>query len=687
MAYEFAGKRLEKVAVVGSGQIGPDIALHFTKALSGFGVQVVVVDVSETALQAGQARTHKKIDKGTETAAWKPAQAEAMKAALTFTSDYSQIAGAGLVVEAATEDEGLKGRIFRQVEALVDSGAILLSNSSHLEPERIFGALQHQGRTAVAHYFFPAERNPVVEVVSSLATDPALAAWLLRFYEALGKVPIPVQSRYGYAADPIFEGIFQAACLCVEQGLGTVKEVDYAAREALGMTVGPFTAMNLTGGNPITEHGLDLMHQRFATQEWPAPWYKAPQLLKELLAQHGAAGKWQVCGRGETAELAPEQKAQVVDALRGAYLGLCFGILDAGIVTLGDYELCLETALDLTGPCKLANRLGLSQALALVERYAAVHPTLQVPHTLKALAAAGESVEVPLLTQQDVPVAGGTVRVVAIRRPKVLNALDHGTYRQLEAALTAALADPQVLGVVLTGAGNKAFVSGADIKALGRVKSPAEGYALSRLGQDTCRKFELATKPVVAALNGLAFGGGFELALACHARLAVAGVRALVGLPEVNLGIIPGAGGTQRLPRLIGLDKALPLLRTGASLSSDQALALGVVQALHPADQLIDAAVALVASVAAGQVQLHRIGEAPSPSPAGLPETDIGHRSRAVDAILCDVVASGLLLPLDAALEGECRGFERVCALQDMQIGVQNFATTGGKQPAAFVHA
>lgn len=687
MAFEFAGKRLEKVAVVGSGQIGPDIALHFAKVLSGFGVQVVVVDVSEAALQAGQARTWKKIDKGTETAAWKPAQAEAMKAALTFTSDYTQISGAGLVVEAATEDEGLKGRIFGQVESLVASDAILLSNSSHLEPERIFAALQHQGRTAVAHYFFPAERNPVVEVVSGPATDPALTAWLLRFYEALGKVPIPVQSRYGYAADPIFEGIFQAACLCVQEGLGSVKEVDFAAREALGMTVGPFTAMNLTGGNPITEHGLDLMQQRFATPEWPTPWYKAPQLLKDLLAQHGAAGKWQVCGRGETAELPEQPKALVIDALRGAYLGLCFGILDTGIVTLGDYELCLETALDLTGPCKLANRLGLSPALALVERYAATHPAMQVPHTLKTLAAAGESVEVPVLTQQDVPVSGGAVRVVAIRRPKVLNALDHGTYRQLEAALTAALADPQVLGLVLTGAGNKAFVSGADIKALGRVKSPAEGYALSRLGQDTCRKFELAGKPVVAALNGLAFGGGFELALACHARLAVAGVRSLVGLPEVNLGIIPGAGGTQRLPRLIGAAKALPLLRTGAPLASEQALSLGIVRSLHPADQLIEAAVALVAQVAAGQVQLPRLAEQPQPGAVSVPETDIGHRSRAVDAILCEVVTQGLALPLDAGLEGECRGFERICALQDMQIGVQNFAATGGKLPAPFLHA
>lgn len=687
MAYQFAGRQLEKVAVIGSGQIGPDIALHFAKSLAPFGVAVVVVDVSEAALQAGQARTHKKIDKGTETAAWKPAQAEAMKAALHFTSDYGQIAGADLVVEAATEDEGLKGRIFRQVEQLVAKDAVLLSNSSHLEPERIFAALQDQRRTAVAHYFFPAERNPVVEVVRSAQTDPQLSRWLMRFYEAIGKIPIAVQSRYGYAADPIFEGIFQAACLCVEEGLGSVKEVDFAAREALGMTVGPFTAMNLTGGNPITEHGLDLMHQRFATPDWPTPWYLAPQLLKDKLENDGPTGKWEVCGRGETAELTEPRKTQVIDALRGAYLGLCFGILDTGIISLGDYELCLETALDLTGPCRLANRLGLGKALGLVEQYAALHPSMAVPHTLKTLASQGNSLVVPVLTQEDVAVGGGVVRVVAVRRPKVLNALDHATYLQIEAALAAAEADAQVLGVVITGAGGKAFVSGADIKALGNVKTPADGYALSRLGQDTGRKVELLAKPVVAALGGLAFGGGFELALACHARVAVAGHKSLVGLPEVNLGIIPGAGGTQRLPRLIGADKALPLLRTGTPLSSDQALALGIVASLHPADQLIDAAVQLVADAAAGRVTLPKTpDDAKEMSISTLPETDIGHRSRAVDAILTEVVQRGLTLPLDAALEAECRAFEQVCSLRDMQIGVQNFLATGGKQPAPFVH-
>ena len=113
-----------------------------------------------------------------------------------------------------------------------------------------------------------------MEVVPSEKTDESIVDWLLQFYEAIGKVPIRVGSRYGYAVDPVFEGIFQAAALCVEEGLGTTEVVDYVAAKALGLGVGPFTAMNLTGGNPLTAHGLDEMH------ETVHPWFKTPELMR-----------------------------------------------------------------------------------------------------------------------------------------------------------------------------------------------------------------------------------------------------------------------------------------------------------------------------------------------------------------------------------------------------------------------
>lgn len=684
MPLHVAGRAITKVAVIGSGQIGPDIALHFAKVLATLGGAVVVVDLRQAALDAGWARTCKKIDKGTETGAWKPALADAIKAALRFTTNYADLAGAELVVEAATEDEPIKARIFAQVEAAVATDAILLSNSSHLEPERIFAGLRHPERAAVAHYFFPAERNPVVEIVPGAATAPEVTRWLLRFYTAIGKLPFQVGSRYGYAVDPIFEGVFQAACLAVEQGLGTVKEVDFVARKALGMQVGPFTAMNLTGGNPLTDHGLDLMHERFACADWPVPWYKSPQLLKDKLAQ-GVDARWEVCGRGESVTLPPDQEGAIVGALRGAYLGLAFGILDAGIIDRDSYELCLEMALDQKGPVRLCDELGPSAALALVERYAQVHPTLPVPRSLRAIAHLTR-IGASSVWHTDCATAAGTVRVLTICRPKVLNALNAQTYRDLVVALRNAEADPAVVGIVVTGQGTKAFVSGADIGALAAVQTPAQGRALAELGQSVCNALESCSKPTVAAINGLAFGGGFELALGCHARIAVAGHKALLGLPEVNLGIIPGSGGTQRLPRLVGVAKGLGLLRTAATLSSDEALAAGVVRSLASADDVVDAAVQLCAEVAAGQTRLPVLQQGPLTDAEVNTHDDIGHRSRAVDAVLCEVVRAGARTDLRAGMDAELDGFARICALQDMRIGVQTFVQQGPKAVPAFVH-
>ncbi len=686
MPVTFAHRTISHVAVIGSGQIGPDIALHFAKVLND--TRVTVVDVSEAALAAGKARTWKKIDKGAETGAFKPAQVEAMKVALTFTSDYNQIVGADLVVEAATEDEGLKGRIFAQVEKLVAPDAILLSNSSHREPERIFATLADKSRAAVAHYFFPAERNLIVEVVSGADTAPEIAAWLMLFYEVVGKLPIAVKSRYGYAADPIFEGIFQAAALAVEEGLGTVKEVDWAAREALGMTVGPFTAMNLTGGNPITQHGLDTMYTRFATREWSSPWYKSPKLLNDLLAAEGAAGKWQTAGRGEVVTLGYEQNQKIIDALRGAYLGITFGIVDTGIIALGDYELCIETALDLKGPCRLANELGVEHALKLVEQYAAAHETMAVPRSLRLQVIAGLPFEPSPIVLEDRQTHDGIVRLIRIRRPKVLNALNHLTYEKIAEAVAGVLSDSRIIGAVISGYGPKAFISGADINALHKVQTPDDGYAIAKLAQDVERVIALSPKPIVAALNGLAFGGGLELAMSCHQRVAVAKQKVLCGLPEVNLGIIPAAGGTQRLPRLIGLDRAQVLLRTGGSLGSDEALSSGLVSELAGPADLLEVAVNRVAALAAGDIAWTQIDSASiTDEIEPLADVDIGHRSRAVDALLCEAIAWGAAHSLDEGLAHELDVFRRICTLQDMRIGVDHFVQNGPKTPAPFVHA
>ena len=176
------------------------------------------------------------------------------------------------------------------------------------------------------------------------------------------------------------------------------------------------------------------------------------------------------------------------------------------------------------------------------------------------------------------------VLIVTIDRPRVLNALNAQTMDEIDSVFRSARTDDSVKAVILTGAGEKAFVAGADINELAQ-KTPITGKETSERGQEILSNIERFPKPVIAAINGFALGGGCELALACHIRIA--SDKAQIGLPEVTLGIIPGYGGTQRMARLLGKGKALELICTGDRINAADAEKIGLVNRVVPADQLI----------------------------------------------------------------------------------------------------
>jgi len=674
MGYAFQGLSIGKVGVIGSGQIGPDIALHFAKVLHPHDVEVVVVDVAAEALARGEAKLRMKVAKGVDTGAFKPEFAEALNASVIFTDDYEKLRDVDFVVEAATEEPGLKNRIFQQVRELASPEAVLCSNSSHLEPEVIFESFDDRSRCLVTHYFFPAERNPLVEIVPGQDTDPEVTAQLMGLYEAIGKVPIQVGSRYGYALDPIFEGLLLASALCVEAGWGTTKEVDAVATRALGLTVGPFTAHNLTGGNPLTDHGLNNMHAKLG------PWFRSPLLLTAAL-QSGEP--WDVPGRQETVKPPPEREKRIGDALKGAYYGLVGQALDSGITSVSDLEMALELGLDIAPPFKMMNQDGPARALELVEAYRKEQPQFLVPECLKSQAASGERWEVEVVHRRDVD----GVAVLTIRRPKVLNALNSQVYAQLMRHLEAIGADASIKAAVLTGFGTKAFVSGADINFLAENDDPESAYRTCEECKKPLQVIENLGKPVVCALNGFAFGGGNELAMACSARICREGLNVAIAQPEPNLGIIPGTGGTQRLPRLVGIEKAAVILRTGRPLSGAKAMDFGLIRAEVAGENLVGAAARLARDAADGKVKLAAMDRGPMDVPERLPDVDIGHLSRAIDAILCRAILEGCAKPLEEGLEFESRMFAECCKTRDMKIGLENFLKHGARKPAEFTHA
>lgn len=238
----------------------------------------------------------------------------------------------------------------------------------------------------------------------------------------------------------------------------------------------------------------------------------------------------------------------------------------------------------------------------------------------------------------------GAVRTITINRPDKLNALNLATLQELDAAFRAAREDAAVRVVVLAGAGEKAFVAGADIAELAAL-SPIQAQAFSRAGQNLMRAMERQTKPVIARIQGFALGGGMELAMSCHLRIA--SEKARLGQPEINLGVIPGFGGTQRLTRLAGRSAALELCLLGQPIDAARALALGVLTRVVAPDAL-DAEVTAIADQLAASAPIAMAG-------------------------ILDAVTLGADCALDPALEFETQAFALCCSSADMKEGTQAF--------------
>jgi enoyl-CoA hydratase len=209
--------------------------------------------------------------------------------------------------------------------------------------------------------------------------------------------------------------------------------------------------------------------------------------------------------------------------------------------------------------------------------------------------APAEQAATPLVLKNVLYEKKGDIAYVTVNRPKVLNALSKQTWADMRTAFEAARDDSEVRGVILTGAG-KAFIAGADISELAKV-SAFEAEQSSRFGQEVLDVIENLGKPVVAAINGFALGGGCETAMACTIRIAVESAK--FGQPEVKLGLIPGGGGTQRLPRLVGKGRALQLILSGGMISAEEAYRIGLINAVVPPADLIPHAEEILKEISA----------------------------------------------------------------------------------------
>jgi len=236
------------------------------------------------------------------------------------------------------------------------------------------------------------------------------------------------------------------------------------------------------------------------------------------------------------------------------------------------------------------------------------------------------------------------IAIITLDHPPV-NAFNSQTMKDLDAALSRALTDDEAKVIIITGAGRMAFVAGADINEIDQIRDADHAEEMLRAGHRVFRKIETSKKPVIAAINGICLGGGLEMAMACHIR--VAGDRARIGQPEINLGIIPGWGGTQRLPRIVGPSKAAEMILTGDPITAQEAYRLGLVNKVVPMGDVLKEAKGLARKIA----------------------------GKSAVAISCtmEAIERGRHLPLAEAMKVEIEQWRTLVDSEDMKEGVRAF--------------
>ena len=585
---------IKKIVIVGAGTMGHGIAE--VAAIAGY--QVYLVDVAQDILNNALDKMRWSLTKFQEKGQLKESVDTIMSRIITVVGLDKTISDADFAIEAVPERMDMKRQTFSKLDELLPPHAILASNTSSLPISMIAEATKRPEKVVGMHFYNPPALMPLVEVMKGNKTTDETAKITYDLAKRFGKQPIMINKDVpGYIVNRILFQINAAACVLVEKKVADYKEVDAVARYKLGFPMGVFELADYTGidvGYYISkswqELGIgdiapmcSLMEEKFKRNElgvktgkgfytYPAPGkYVKPEIPKEL-AEKLKPELIIAGGVNEATKLLREGVASRDDIDLGVRLGLGFpkGILQyADEVGIDNVVKALEELKSLSGysifsPDPLLtqmvsqNKLGLKTGSGFYEYGKVEEKKLNT-----------------LIVRIEPPLAW-----IILNRPERLNALSMELVDELDKTLTDLEARNDVRVVIITGSG-RAFSAGADITSFLSLK-PIDAVRLNRI-RDLANRISLYPKPIIAALNGYTLGGGLELALACDIRIA--SETAQLGQPEINLGIIPGAGGTQRLPRLIGKGKAKMLIYTGDMISAEDAYKMGLVDMIVPANR------------------------------------------------------------------------------------------------------
>ena len=505
----------KEVAVIGAGAIGPDIGYYLKSALPE--IKLFLVDIVEESLNSAERRLAGYVKKALDRGKMKEARAKTVLENIVYTLDYSQIKNCDLVIEAATENISLKQQLFAQIEEIVNEDAIITSNTSAIPADRLFLKMKKPQRATVTHFFAPAWRSLPVEVITWEKVSQEIVDYLFWMFAATGKAPIITNDVIGFILSRIFDNWCNEAAYLLD--VASSSQIDHIAEEFV--FAGPFYVLNMAKGNPIIFEANTLQMEE-GSHYRPAP------ILSSV-------AEWLTLRPGTRLEVPEDIKNMVRDRLLGILLSQSFDVIDRGIGTLEDVNFGCQVALAFRkGPFDIMKELGEAEVERIMNKFQAERPGF--PGAQNPFSEYQDFRRHILVDEMD------GVKIITIRRPQAMNAISDEINNEILGVFQENIADPSVKGFVITGYGQAAFSAGADIGRFPEMLGNKEASA--QYARD-CAKVQLfmdnMDKPVVAAIDGLALGGGLEVAIRCHSMIATK--KSTFRFPEITLGILPGIGG------------------------------------------------------------------------------------------------------------------------------------------------
>jgi enoyl-CoA hydratase/3-hydroxyacyl-CoA dehydrogenase len=546
---------VEKVAVVGAGNMGSGIVQKTAQE----GLPVVMVDVNKEYIENAISKIRTTLQEAVKRKILEPERVDDIMGRIQGATNLYDVRDCDLVIEAVYEDMKLKKNLFKELDQICDKKTVLATNTSSFSVTEIARSTKRRDRFIGLHFFYHPAKNRLLEIIPGALTSSETISVAKTYSKLSGKTDILVKDSAGFAVNRFFVPWVNEATRLLEEGIANTATIEKAAMYLFGIGMGPFGLMNATG-IPITYHAQSTLFENLGV------FYKPSEILR---AQFESGKPWTIEGHVEE-----DRIGMVWDRLLGSIFFTSTSLLDEKVTDIIGADVGAKVGLRWQkGPFEMINKVGISKAYTLVENLLKNWPDVDIPEILKIQSAKRKPWDIRYVRYS----RDGDLGRICISRPDTLNALNQRVISQLDDAFAEAESDPRTKAIVLEATG-KAFVAGADIKFfVDCIKENRlfDSYNFASYGHDVMNRIDECIKPVIAKVEGLALGSGFELVLATD--LVFATPKSAMGFPETGIGIYPGLGGTQRAPRIVGKELAKYLIFTGRVISAADACSIGLV--------------------------------------------------------------------------------------------------------------